>query len=42
MCGHTIKDKILNEHIQERVGVASITEKMVETRLRWIGHVERR
>jgi len=25
-----------------RVGVAPIVEKMVETRLRWFGHVERR
>jgi hypothetical protein len=25
-----------------RVGVAPIVEKSVETRLRWIGHVERR
>ena len=26
----------------ERVGVAPIVEKMVETRLRWFAHVERR
>jgi hypothetical protein len=26
----------------ERVVVAPIVEKMVETRLRWFGHVERR
>ena len=26
----------------ERVGVAPIVEKMVETRLRWFVHVERR
>ena len=26
----------------ERVGVPPIVEKMVETRLRWFGHVERR
>ena len=26
----------------ERVGVAPIVEKMVENRLRWFGHVERR
>jgi len=26
----------------EKVGVAPIVEKMVETRLRWFGHVERR
>ncbi len=27
---------------RERVGVALIVEKMVETRLRWFGNVERR
>jgi hypothetical protein len=28
--------------ILERVEVTSIVEKMVETRLKWFGHVERR
>jgi len=36
-------DKIrLEMTILERVEVAPIVEKMVETRLRWFGHVERR
>jgi hypothetical protein len=30
------------ERERERVGVAPIVEKMVENRLRWFGHVERR
>jgi len=34
MCGKTRQDKIRNETIGERVGVAPIVEKMVETRLR--------
>ncbi|KAH1249954.1 Solanesyl diphosphate synthase 3, chloroplastic/mitochondrial [Glycine max] len=42
MCGKTRQDKIRNGVIRERVGVAPIVEKMVENRLRWFGHVERR
>ncbi|KAH1221810.1 hypothetical protein GmHk_12G035141 [Glycine max] len=42
MCGRTRQDKIRNGAIRERVGVAPIVEKMVENRLRWFGHVERR
>ncbi|KAH1208130.1 Secretory carrier-associated membrane protein 3 [Glycine max] len=42
MCGKTRQDKIRNGAIRERVGVAPIVEKMVENRLRWFGHVERR
>ena len=34
--------EISNGAIRERVGVAPIVEKMVENRLRWFGHVERR
>ena len=35
MCGKTRQDKIRNEAIRERVGVAPIVEKIVENRLRW-------
>ncbi|KAH1225701.1 Craniofacial development protein 2 [Glycine max] len=42
MCGKTRQDKIRNGAIRKRVGVAPIVEKMVENRLRWFGHVERR
>ena len=42
MCGHTLKDRICNDHIRERVGVTSITHKMVESRLSWFEHVQRR
>ena len=42
MSGYTIKDRIQNDYIRERVGVALISEKMVENRLRWYGHVQRR
>jgi len=42
MFSKTRRGKIRNDNISERVGVAPIVEKMVETRLRWFGHVERR
>ncbi|KAK7258655.1 hypothetical protein RIF29_24237 [Crotalaria pallida] len=42
MSGHTRQDRIRNEYIREKVGVAPIVEKMVEYRLRWFGHVWRR
>ncbi|KAM1790899.1 hypothetical protein ACFX12_034922 [Malus domestica] len=42
MCGHTRKDKIRNEDIRGKVGVAEIEGKLRENRLRWFGHVQRR
>ena len=42
ICGHTRLDKIRNEVIKDKIGVASIEDKMRETRLRWFGHVRRR
>ncbi|XP_070011458.1 uncharacterized protein [Nicotiana sylvestris] len=42
MCGHTRLDKIRNEDIRARVGVAPMEDKMRELRLRWFRHVQRR
>jgi len=42
ICGHMRLDKIRNEVIGGKIGVASIEDKMRETRLRWFGHVRRR
>lgn len=42
ICGKTIRDRIRNENIREGVGVETIVEKMVETRLGWFANVERR
>ena len=34
--------KIRTEEIRARAGVANISEKIREVRLRWLGHVERK
>ena len=41
MCGHTRKDRVRNDDIRDRVGVAPIEEKLVQHRLRWFGHIQR-
>ena len=41
-CGHTRRDRVRNEAIRNRVGVAPIKEKLTQHRLRWFGHVQRR
>lgn len=43
MCGSMTKqDRIRNNNIRRRIGIAPIIEPMMETRLRWFEHVERR
>ncbi|XP_070034531.1 uncharacterized protein [Nicotiana tomentosiformis] len=42
MCRHTMLDRIRNEVIRDKVGVAPIEDKMREARLKWFGHVMRR
>ncbi|XP_019265512.1 PREDICTED: uncharacterized protein LOC109243073 [Nicotiana attenuata] len=42
MYGHTRLDKIRNEVIREKLGVALVDDKIREARLRWFGHVKRR
>jgi hypothetical protein len=41
-CGHTRRDRVRNEEIRDWVGVAPIEEKLIQHRLRWFGHVQRR
>ena len=41
MIGITRIEKIKNEDIRPRAGVVKISEKIIEARLRWLGHVER-
>jgi len=41
MCGKTRRDKIRNYNMRESWGSTYCRKKMVETRLRWFGHVGR-
>jgi len=41
MCGYGKLDRIKNEVIKERVGVAPLEKKLREIRLRWFGYVKR-
>jgi len=42
ICGHTMMDRVRNDEIRDRLGVAPIEEKLVQHQLRWFGHVQRR
>ena len=39
MCVHTMIDRIKNHECREKLGVAPLSAKMRENRLRWFGHV---
>ena len=41
-CGHTRRDRIRNDDIRDKLGVAPIEEKLIQHRLRWFGHLQRR
>jgi hypothetical protein len=40
--GHTRRDQVPNDDIRDKLEVAPIKEKLVQHRLRWFGHVQRR
>ena len=42
ICDHRRRDRVRNDDIRDRLGVAPIEEKLVQHRLRWFGHVRRR
>jgi len=35
-------DRVRNDDIRDRIGVAPIDKKLVQHRLRWFGHVQKR
>jgi hypothetical protein len=42
ICGNTRRDQVRNDDIRERLGVSPVEEKLVQPRLRWFGHIQRR
>jgi hypothetical protein len=42
ICGHTRLNRVRNDDICDRLGVAPIEEKFIQHRLRWFRHVHRR
>jgi hypothetical protein len=42
ICGHTRRDRVQNDDIRERLGVALVEEKLVQHRLKWFRHIQRR
>jgi hypothetical protein len=42
ICGNTRRDRVRNDDIRERLGVALVEEKLVQHHLRWFGHIQRR
>jgi hypothetical protein len=38
ICGHTRLDRVRNDDICDRLGVAPIEEKLIQHWLRWFGH----
>jgi hypothetical protein len=42
ICGHIRKDRIRNDDIRDKLRVASIQEKLIQYRLQWFGHIQRR
>jgi hypothetical protein len=42
ICGNTRRDPVRNDDIRERLEVAPVEEKLMQHRLRWFGHIQRR
>jgi hypothetical protein len=42
ICGHTLRVRVQNDDIRDRLRVALNKEKLVRYRFKWFGHVQRR
>jgi hypothetical protein len=42
ICAHTRLDRVRNDDLRDRLGVASIEEKLIQHWLGWFGYVHQR
>jgi hypothetical protein len=42
ICGNAIRDRVGNDDIRKRLEVKPVEEKLVQHRLKWFGHIQRR
>jgi hypothetical protein len=42
ICSHTRRDRIRNDDIRDKLRVAPIQDKLVQHRLRWFNHIQRK
>jgi hypothetical protein len=42
ICDNTRRDRVRNDDIRERLGVTPVDEKLMQYRLRWFEHIQRR
>jgi hypothetical protein len=42
ICGHIRIDRVRNDDMRERLGVAPVEEKLMQHRLRWFEYIQRR
>jgi hypothetical protein len=42
ICDNTRRDRVRNDDIRERLGVTPVEEKLMQYRLRWFEHIQRR
>jgi hypothetical protein len=42
ICDNTRRDRVRNDDIRERLGVTPVEEKLMQYRLRWFKHIQRR
>ena len=42
MCGVSLRDRVLNAELRERMGIESVSDTVKRDKLRWLGHVLRK